>query len=31
MGSAGRRLAETEFDWPVVERALKAIYDDLLV
>jgi glycosyltransferase involved in cell wall biosynthesis len=30
MGSAGRRLAETEFDWPVVERALKAIYDDLL-
>jgi glycosyltransferase involved in cell wall biosynthesis len=31
MGSAGRALAEAEFDWPVVERALRAIYDELRV
>ena len=30
MGDAGRALAESTFDWPVVERALRALYDELL-
>ena len=30
MGAAGRALAETAFDWPVIERQLTAIYEALV-
>jgi glycogen synthase len=30
MGSSGRRLVETTFDWPVVQAALEAIYTEML-
>jgi glycogen synthase len=30
MGEAGRRLVESTFDWPVVEGALRSIYEELL-
>jgi glycosyltransferase involved in cell wall biosynthesis len=30
MGDAGRHLAESTFDWPVVEGSLRSIYEELL-
>jgi glycosyltransferase involved in cell wall biosynthesis len=30
MGEAGRALARATFDWPVIERSLRALYDELL-
>jgi glycosyltransferase involved in cell wall biosynthesis len=30
LGDAGRRLAESAFDWPVVERSLRSLYAELL-
>ena len=30
MGEAGRALVEAEFDWPVIERALRTLYAELL-
>ena len=30
MGAAGRALARATFDWPVIERRLRALYEELL-